>query len=95
MTKHTKTATGIAQIAFASPKTPFDVQITSLVPYEVLVTKIKIEYIKVPRAEAEAAWAQSQKDFEARCIKRKRHQAAVKANATRKAKKAESEAANG
>ena len=95
MSKYTKTATGIVQLAYDTPKTPFDVQITSLVPYEALVTKIKIEYIKVPRAEAEAAWAQSQKDFEARCIKRKRHQAAVKANATRKAQKAESEAANG
>lgn len=95
MAKYTKTATGIAQVAYATPKTPFDVHIPSLVPYEALVTKIKIEYIKVPRAEAEAAWQQSQKDFEALCKKRKRHQAAVKANATRKAKKAESEAANG
>lgn len=95
MSKYTKTATGIAQMAFSIPKVPLDVNITSLVPYDALVTKIKIEYIKVPRAEADAAWAQSQKDFEARCIKRKRHQAAVKANATRKAKKAESEAPNG
>ena len=57
MAKYTKTATGIAQIAFATPKAPWDVNVTSLVPYEALVTKIKIEYIKVPRAEAEAAWA--------------------------------------
>ena len=95
MPKHTKTATGITQLTYDTPKIPFDVQITSLLPYEALVTKIKIEYIKVPRAEANAAWSESQKDFEARLIKRKRHLAAVKANATRKAKKAESEAANG
>lgn len=87
MSKHTKTATGIAQIDFATPKTPFDVNITSLVPYEALVTKIKVEYIKVPRAEAESAWAQSQKDFVELCKKQKRHQATVKANATRKARK--------
>ena len=95
MAKYTKTATGIAQLAFATPKAPWDVNVTSLVPYDGLVTKIKIEYIKVPRAEAEAAWAQSLDDFKEKAEKQKRHQAAVKANATRKAKKAESEAANG
>ena len=95
MAKYTKTATGIAQIAFATPKAPWDVNVTSLVPYEALVTKIKIEYIKVPRAEAEAAWAQSLDEFKEKAEKQKRPQAAVKANATRKAKKAGSEAPNG
>lgn len=95
MTKHTKTATGILQMAFVTPKLPHDVHIATLLPYEALVTKIKIEYIKVPRAEADAAWAQSINDFETTCRKRKRHLAAVKANATRKARKAESEADNG
>ena len=94
MPKHSKTATGIAQIAFTAPKTPFDVHITSLLPYEALVTKVKVEYIKVPRVEADAAWAQSQKEFEATCKKRKRHLAAVKANATRKDRKAKSEVPN-
>ncbi len=87
MAKHTKTATGIAQLAFVTPKLPHDVCLSTLLPYEALVTKIKIEYIKVPRAEAEAAMAQSQKDFVELCKKQKRHQAAVKANATRKARK--------
>ena len=87
MAKHTKTATGIAQIAYVTPKVPHDVSILTLLPYEALVTKVKIEYIKVPRVEAEAAWAQSQKDFVELCKKQKRHQAAVKANATRKARK--------
>lgn len=94
MAKYTKTATGIAQLVFATPKAPWDVNVTSLVPNKALVTKIKIEYIKVPRAEAVAAWAQSLDDFKEKTKKQKRHQAAVKANATRKAKKAESEAAN-
>ena len=94
MTKHTKTATGIAQIAFVTPKVPVDIHLMTLVPYEALVTKIKIEYIKVPRAEAEAAWAQSLDDFKEKTKKQKRHQAAVKANATRKARKAESEVPN-
>lgn len=87
MSKYTKTATGIAQMAFSMPKATCDVSVTSLVPYDALVTKIKIEYIKVPRAEAEAAWEQSQKDFAELCKKQRRHQAAVKANATRKARK--------
>lgn len=95
MSKYTKTATGIAQLAFATPKSPWHVNVPTLVPYEALVTKIKIEYIKVPCAEAEAAWLQGLDDFKEKTKKQNRHQAAVKANATRKAKKAESEAANG
>ena len=91
MSKHTKTATGIAQIAFVTPQVPVNVSVLPLVPYEALVTKIKIEYIKVPRAEVDAAWEQCIKDSEASQKKRERHLAAVKANATRKAKKAESE----
>ncbi len=94
MPKYTKTATGIAQMAFSMPKTPWDVSVTSLVPYDALVTKIKIEYIKVPRAEAAAAWEQSLDDFKEKTKKQNRHQAAVKANATRKARKAERESAN-
>ena len=94
MSKYTKTATGIAQMAFSMPKASWDVSVTSLVPYDALVTKIKIEYIKVPRAEAEAAWKQSLDDFKEKTKKQNRHQAAVKANATRKARKAERESAN-
>lgn len=94
MSKHTKTATGVTQLNYDTPKASWDVSITSLVPYDALVTKIKIEYIKVPRAEAEAAWEQSLDDFKEKTKKRIRHHAAVKANATRKAKKAESEASN-
>lgn len=94
MRKHTKTATGIAQLAFASPKASWDLNVTSLVPYSALVTKIKIEYIKVPLAEAEAVWKQSLDDFNEKTKKQNRHHAAVKANATRKAKKAESEVSN-
>ena len=90
--KHIKAATGIAQVAFATPKHPIDVSILTILPYEALVTKVKIEYITVPRAEADAAWSQSIEDSKARIKKRKRHLAAVKANATRKARKAESEA---
>ena len=62
MAKHTKTATGIAQLAFVTPKLPHDVCLSTLLPYGALVTKIKIEYIKVPRAEAEAAWKESIND---------------------------------
>lgn len=97
MRKYTKTATGIAQMAFSMPQVSWDVNVTSLVPYDSLVTRIKIEYIRVPRAESDAARKQSIDDFEEKTKKQNRHQAAVKANAnaTRTAKKAESEAANG
>lgn len=95
MPKHTKTATGIVQLTYDTPKHPCIVRIWDLVPSEALVTKIKLEYVKVPREEADAAWQQVVGDPLARAKKRKRHNAAVKANATRKAKKAESEVANG
>lgn len=91
MPKYTKTATGIVQMVFSMPKASWDVNVTSLVPYDALVTKIKIEYIKVPHAEADAAWKQSLNDFKEKTKKQNRHQAAVKANATRKARKAEKE----
>lgn len=94
MAKYTKTATGIVQLAYDTPKAVVDVSLFTLLPYDALVKKIKIEYIKVPRHEADAAWNASIEQRDEECIKQKRHQAAVKANATRKAKKAESEAAN-
>jgi hypothetical protein len=95
MPKHTKTATGIVQLAYDTPKPPLVVHIWELVPPDAMVTKIKLEYVKVPREEADAAWQQAVGDALAMAKKRKRHLAAVKANATRKAKKAESEVANG
>ena len=95
MAKYTKLASGVVQAAYTSPKLPHDICLSPLVPYDALITRIRIEYVKVPRAEAEAAWQQSIRDERERAKKTKRHNAAVKANATRKAKKAESEAANG
>lgn len=95
MAKYTKLASGVVQAAYTSPKLPHDIGLTLLVPYDALITRIRIEYVKVPRAEADAAWQQSIRDARAILKKTKRHNAAVKANATRKAKKAESEAANG
>ena len=95
MAKYTKTATGIAQVAYATPKHPFATHIWELVPPEAMVTKIKLEYIKVPREEADAAWQQSIEESKVMYKKCKRHLAAVKANATRKARKAESEVRNG
>ena len=90
MRKHTQTATGIIQLDYDTPIAAVDVGIVTLLPYDALVKKIKIEYVKVPRAEAEAAWDACIKSHKEASKKRKRHLAAVKANATRKAKKAES-----
>lgn len=94
MAKYTKTATGIVQLAYDTPKAVVDVSICTLLPYDALVKKIKIEYIKVPRAEADAAWNASIEQRDEASKKRKRHLAAVKANATRKARKAERESAD-
>ena len=94
MAKYTKLATGIAQLSYDTPKVVSDVHFFQLLPYDALVKKITVEYVKVPRVEVEAAWKESLDGQEEACKKRKRHQAAVKANATRKAKKSESEAAN-
>ena len=95
MAKYTKLASCVVQTAYASPIMPHDICLSLLVPYDALITRLRIEYIKVPRAEADAAWQQSINDEREIDKKTKRHNAAVKANATRKAKKAESEAANG
>lgn len=95
MAKYTKLASCVVQAAYTSPKLPHDICLSLLIPYDALITRIRIEYVKVPRAEAEAAWQQSINESREKAKKQKRHQAAVKANATRKAKKAESESANG
>lgn len=95
MAKYTKLASCVVQAAYTSPKLPHDICLPLIVPYDSLVRKIRIEYIKVPRAEADAAWQQSIADERERVKKTKRHNAAVKANATRKARKAHSEVPNG
>lgn len=94
MAKYTKLASCVVQAAYTSPKLPHDICLSLLIPYDALITRIRIEYVKVPRAEASAAWQQSIEDERWRVKKTKRHNAAVKANATRKARKAKSEAAN-
>lgn len=81
----------MVQAAYTSPKLPNDICLSLLIPYDALITRIRIEYVMVPRAEADAAWQQSIEDKMDRVKKTNRHNAAVKANATSKAKKAESE----
>lgn len=93
MAKYTKLASCVVQAAYTSPKLPHDICLSLLIPFNALIKRIRIEYVTVPRAEAEAAWQQSI-EYE-REKKTKRHNAAVKANATRKAQKAHSEVPNG
>lgn len=95
MAKYTKLASCVVQAAYTSPKLPHDICLPLLIPYDALITRIRIEYVKVSRAEADAAWQQSIGDEMERVKKTKRHNAAVKANATRKARKAHSEVHNG
>ncbi len=95
MAKYTKLASCVVQAAYTSPKLPHDICLSLLIPYDALITRIRIEYVKVPRAEVDATWQQSIADEREKVKKAKRHNAAIKANATRKAKKAESEASHG
>ena len=75
-----RTGTGTACVTFDEPQDPMFVQLWSLMPYEGRIKTIKIEYIRLTE---ETAAAERQKNMAAT----KRHIAAVKANATRKAKK--------
>ena len=73
-TKVRRTGTGKTCVDFDDPIDPMDLNIFSMVPYDARVRSVTIEFERLPR-EAALAW--------------KRHDAAVKANATRKAKKEE------
>ena len=80
---------GTARIVFDTPRDPFDVSVYSLVPFNSRVKSVEVMYVTIPVEVASSERAARMKSVEA---KLKRHAAAVKVNATRKAKK---EAANG
>jgi len=65
---------------FETPADPLSVSILYDLPFTARVTSVVVRYTNISREQAKA---ELQKDISAR----KRHDAAVKANATRKAKK--------
>ena len=72
--------TGTACVTFDEPQDPLLVSLWNLVPYEGRIKSMKIEYVRITE---ESAAAERKEKMSAT----KRHLAAVKANATRKAKK--------
>ena len=75
-----RTGAGTACVTFDEPQDPMSVRLWNLVPYEGRIKSMKIEYIQITE---ETATAERKKNMAAT----KRHLAAVRANATRKAKK--------
>lgn len=71
--KLTKIGKGEVRIEYDVPRDPTDVHVLWELPYKARVTSVVVRYVQIP---AEVVLAE-----------RKRHDAAVKANATRKAKK--------
>lgn len=76
--------TGKVHFDFDEPKDPLDVGIWSLVPFEARITSVEIKYIRLSHY---TDWADYDANSKEIAVRRKRHDAAVKANATRKAKK--------
>lgn len=75
MAKPKKISSGKVHVDFADPVDPSSVHVLWELPLGALVTSVVVNYVTMPL------------DFVQE--KRRRHDAAVKANATRKAKKAE------
>lgn len=83
--KADKVGVGTVRFDFEQPQDPMFIRLWDLLPYDGRVTSIRIDYIGITEFK-------SREERTARLKAEKRHDAAVKANATRKAKK---EAANG
>ena len=75
-----KISTGKVHVDFAEPEDPGSVQILWQLPLGAMVTSVVVNYVVMPLDYVQA---------------QRRHAAAVKANATPKARKAEKEASNG
>ena len=79
-----RTGSGKTVLVFDTPVDPVELHPCLVIPVDARVKSLTIEYIRIPRYQAE-------KELEAKAKKAaanlKRHDAAVKANATRKAKK--------
>lgn len=84
-----KVGSGESRIEFDIPKDPFEIHLFEAVPYDARIASIVIRYIRVPREVIDADRKKAHAKIEAELKRQKRHEAAIKANATRKAKKKE------
>ncbi len=89
--KPTKVGSGESRIEFDIPKDPFEIHLFEAVPYDAQITSIVIRYIRLPREVIDAERKKAHAEIEAEMKKLKRHEAAIKANATRKANKKKGE----
>ena len=85
--KPTKVGSGESRIEFDIPKDPFEVFPYQIVPYDAQITSMVVRYIRIPREVALAEREKANAELEVLQKKQKRHEAAIKANATRKANK--------
>ena len=83
--KDAKVGVGTVRFDFVEPRDPLFVRLWELLPYEGRITSVRVDYISLPEWKAT-------EERKARMNAERRHIAAVKANATRKARKAEKEA---
>ena len=82
-----KVGSGESRIVFDIPKDPFEIHLFEAVPYDARITSIVIRYIRMPREVIDADRKNARDKIEAELTRLKRHEAAIKANATRKANK--------
>lgn len=80
MANATKSGKGELRVDFDEPVPPSDVDVLWSLPYNARVSSVVVRYVQIPHDVARA-------ELQARVAAAKRHDAAVKANATRKARK--------
>ena len=89
--KRSREGRGSARVVYDTPRRPVDCSILTLLPFGAMVTSIEVKYVQLTSAAAEAQWAQRRAkldaEIDAAARKEKRRIAAIKANATRKARK--------
>ena len=77
-----RTGAGTACVTFDEPTDPVKVDVLWHLPFGAKVTSVVVRYVTIPRQQA-------MDEFNEAIVDQRRHDAAVKANATRKARKAE------
>ncbi len=80
MANTAKSGKGELRVDFDEPVLPSDVDVLWSLPYNARVSSVVVRYVQIPHDVARA-------ELQARVAAAKRHAAAVKANATRKARK--------
>lgn len=85
--KSNKEGIGMSRFTFDVPVDPIHVYMCSLIPFEARVKSIEVKYVKLTREAADAELAERIATAKDEQKRQKRHDAAVKANATRKAAK--------